>query len=145
MEEREFSTISLPNNVQDAMRDNLPNQVSKLLREELEKGANAIAKNAELAKEIQMVEARLDEFGTIKAERRKLKASIKDCGEVLANALRERDLMDLTKCRIGLESAERYANKLETVLAGLVRNTEWRESIHQPEMHKSQTKESEAV
>jgi hypothetical protein len=136
-EQREFSTVSLPNNVQDAMRDNLPGQVSKILRDELEKGAAAMEENETLLRDIKKVEARLDEHGELASTRRQHKAREKAVAEKEAMLdERERDIRVL-EMKIELEAANKYGIKLEGVLGALVRNVEWRSELFDSKTHEN--------
>ena len=111
------------------MRDNLPHQVSKLLREELEKGAKALSDNAQLLEEIKAVEKLNDEHGNIKIARRNLKKREDDVKHLETLVYEKNMELNDTILTLRLKFSERYAAKLENTLAGLVRNTEWREEI----------------
>jgi len=129
-EQREFATIALPMNVQEAMRDNLPGQVSKILRDELEKGARAIEEYAVALKEIKELRERKETAASIKRLQGELDRRLENC-ELKEVVQTGRELKnDLWRSEMALELAQKYADRLETTLAGLVRNTEWRESVH---------------
>lgn len=128
-EQKEFAVVGLPMEVQDAMRNHLPQMMNKLLRDELNKGESAIADNVQLRQDIQRVEKRLDEHGTIARDRRLIKDETDNLKTLLAKVKREQFDLNLTIAQIKLESAEKYAAKLEGCLSGLVRNTAWRETV----------------
>lgn len=125
----EIVTVSLPMNVQDAMRENLPEQVGKLLRGELEKGAKAIQERERYLTDLKKAEALLDEYGDIKAERRAMKKEREALEEQEREITRKSDTLELQRAQLELQAANRYADRLEGTLAGLVRNIEWRDSI----------------
>jgi hypothetical protein len=128
-EQQEFATVGLPMEVQDAMRNQLPQMMNKLLREELAKGEKAIGDL--VYSEIQLAKAEkiIDEMRDIKRERAAMKKAHGELELLQTTVQREKDTIDLTKALMGQESSERYAQQLEMTLAGLVRNAEWRKTF----------------
>lgn len=128
-EQSEFSAVSLPNNVADAIRDNLPQQVGSLLRELLVKGKRATEENETLKKDNRALDKRVDSMAIIKRAQKDLDDRAEGIQRQETMFYEKSMEFNDTVLTIRLEYAEKYAAKLEGALAGLVRNTEWRESV----------------
>jgi hypothetical protein len=120
---------SLPMNVQEAMRQNLPSEVGQLLRQQLEEGDAAIAENSSLRAELVKIASALREdnvrkveIETLEKERAALK---KERGEV------ERLKRDHVRMKLETELAaeKRITAILSATLSGLVRNTTFKETV----------------
>lgn len=121
--------VVLPKELTDALRKQVPEHVSAMLREQLENGERAAKalvvadeKVRNLTEDIKKVEKLNDEHGDLERKR----AEIAEREDVLAaNEAGFREAV----LQARLEASEKYAGRLEGTLAGLVRNTEWRNSV----------------
>jgi len=123
--------MRLPKKVQDAIRETLPGQVSSELRTYLAECEQAATDNIDLLEQVASLGKSLKEHTTLASARR----SLNDCQigidkqrDELLTSLAEFEVATL---KVKLEAEQNYAVRLEGVLAGLVRNTEWRETVHQ--------------
>lgn len=127
-EPTEGRLFPLPMNVQDAMRDNLPEQVGKLVRERLSEGDNAINKIPKLEAEIKSLgdvlrsHTSLDQKASDLKKREELVASREDV--IIKAELR----LEADKLKHELTCQQRVSQTITDALLGLVRNTTFRES-----------------
>lgn len=101
---------NLPNNVRDAMRENLSGQVGVLLREELARGENAVEELVDANQYIAKLEDELKEHGTIaraKSDLTKLQKQIETGTKLLDDKINGHELFKAQT----LLDAEQYINK----------------------------------
>ncbi len=139
-QQQEFSAVSLPNNVTDAIRDMLPAQVGTILRDELKRGENAQRDLGAANQEIEKLQ-----IGVL--AKANLKKREKHCENWEIDLKKQADELAVETMGLRVKDLEleiklqaRYSDRLEGALAGLVRNTEWRETVHQFETATSYNK-----
>jgi len=113
---------NLPNNVRDAMRDNLAGQVSVLLREELQRGERAIEELAEANLYIGKLKDELKEHGTIahaKSDLTKLQKQVETGTKLMESKINDHELFKAQT----MHEAEKYiSSKLGNIVTQLARN-----------------------
>lgn len=119
----------LPNEVADAIRKNLPEQVSKMLQERLAAADDAINDNIKLAEQVRILTSQVMRKSELSKREKALDARERglDAREMLV-AEEERGLK-VTEAEAKLHAEQRITDVLEKALLGLVRNTEYRKAI----------------
>ena len=119
----------LPDNVADAMRENLSGEVGQLLRQRLEEGDVAIADNQRLIADLNVARKEIEEAGSLKRQRESIAERTKKLDAETATLERlSRDLVN-SKLQHELTTEKAVTKTLQDVLMGLVRNTAWRENV----------------
>lgn len=127
MSTEDLFVATLPKNVQDAMRENLPEQVSRLLREQLEKGEQALEDVADLEAENEQIKRKLEKNAWLDERERGLVAHQETLDEREKELQRQEDTLKLTHTQFQLDAERRLTDALSETLKGLVRNTVYRE------------------
>lgn len=113
----------------DVLRKQVPEHVSMLLREELEAGAKAKEQASELMRDLNLTRDMLDDAKRQVIAQDAFEASMVELTQ-RENDLAEREArFTEVSLRDQLETANKYSAKLEGLLAGLVRNVEWRRDV----------------
>ena len=113
----------------DVLRKQVPEHVSMLLREELEAGAKAKELLEEARKDLLVTQDRLDDAKRQVVAQDAFEAAMSELTS-REDALAEKETkFKEAELQVRLEASERYSAKLESVLAGLVRNVEWRRDV----------------
>ena len=126
--------FKLPNNVRDALREHLPSQISDMLREELDKGQKAIKENKEYKIHVADLINRLSVFGNLDTERKALNTKRKKIEDIEKDLSQREFDLENTILKEKLEASSRYSLQVEGALSGLVRNTQWRDQVHNFEL-----------
>ncbi len=119
----------LPAKVAEALRDHIPEELSKMMRDRLAYADRVIDENAELIAKNEKLSREWTEIGNLRAATRENKlseAALEATREIVDGLQRS---LDVERLQIRLDSEMRVSNAFEKVLAGLVRNTQWRESV----------------
>jgi hypothetical protein len=112
--------------MQAAIREQLPEEISAMLRSRLEEAENALAENTNLKLEIEHLRERTETARTLNKREEMLDARDADLllrGVELDTALRDAKLKEM---EFELKAEQRVAGAMHQTLMGLVRNTEYR-------------------
>lgn len=119
----------LTKKMQAAIREQLPEEISAMLRQRLEQADDAIADNKVLAAEIDHLRERTETARTLNKREEMLDARDADLllkGVELDTGLRD---LELKKMTYQLAAQRSISDALQVTLHGLVRNTEYRKEV----------------
>jgi hypothetical protein len=120
--------IPLPMNVQDAIRENLPEHVSTLLRKRLEEADEALAKVEQYKGKLVTANEQLKSQLELVKLKEHIDSKEKELSAREAVVLEDARKIEITMLQIQLDAEKRVSGMFGSALMGLVRNTTFREN-----------------
>lgn len=121
--------ISLPMNVQDAMRANLPEQVSKLLRDRLEQAEAALRENVKLKAVVEQQNKQIKTQYALDSQQAALLDLERELEERERKVEKQELHMDTLRAEVHGDANKKIADAAWSFLNALVRNPTVKESV----------------
>lgn len=119
----------LPREMMDSLRELLPEHLSATLRAELKKGQEAREEVLALIGTVEKLDAQIKQHQKLNTREKHVSEREAKCAEREKVVTEDEMRQEVFELQATLKAEQRVSDKLEKALAGLVRNTEWREDI----------------